>query len=142
MDALDEKILAVLIENARTTVKDIAKHVALTSPAVSHRIHRMEQAGVITGYTVRINPALTQGLVRAIISIYVLPHSRDAFQALVRGEPAVEECYQVTGEQSYMVKANCKDMAALGTLVNALQQLGQTNTQIILSTVRGHTRQS
>ena len=49
MDDLDHKILQLLAENARMPVKDIAQRVSLTSPAVSSRIHRLEQEGVIGG---------------------------------------------------------------------------------------------
>ena len=56
MDDLDHKILQLLAENARMPVKDIAQRVSLTSPAVSSRIHRLEQEGVIGGYTVVLRP--------------------------------------------------------------------------------------
>ena len=52
MDDLDRKILSLLAKNARMPVKEIAEQVALTSPAVSSRIHRLEQEGIIGGYTV------------------------------------------------------------------------------------------
>ena len=52
MDELDHKIIQLLAENARMPVKDIAQRVSLTSPAVSSRIHRLEQEGIIGGYTV------------------------------------------------------------------------------------------
>ena len=51
MDDLDHKIVQLLSENARMPVKDIAQKVSLTSPAVSSRIHRLEQEGIIGGYT-------------------------------------------------------------------------------------------
>ena len=57
MDDLDHKILQLLAENARMPVKDIAQRVSLTSPAVSSRIHRLEQEGVIGGYTVVLRRA-------------------------------------------------------------------------------------
>lgn len=137
MDTLDEKIVGVLVDNARATVKEIAKRVSLTSPAVSQRLHRLEETGVIAGYTVKLNPAVTRHTIRAIIAIYVAPKSFDAFHDLVSNEDSVEECYQVTGEQSHMVKACCKDVQSLNSLISRLQRLGQTNTQIILSTLRG-----
>ena len=55
MDDLDRKILALLAKNARMPVKEIAEKVALTSPAVSSRIHKLETAGNISGYTVLLN---------------------------------------------------------------------------------------
>ena len=61
LDKLDKKILTLLTQNARMPVKDIAKQVSLTSPAVSSRIRRMEQQGIIGGYTVRLElPAPTR----------------------------------------------------------------------------------
>ena len=55
MDDLDRKILALLAKNARMPVKEIAEKVALTSPAVSSRIHKLETDGIISGYTVMLN---------------------------------------------------------------------------------------
>lgn len=137
MDALDRKILRLLGENARMTIKEIAGRVALTSPAVSERIRRMETGGVIAGYTVRLDPRQTKGYVRALISMYVAPGDREEFRQLLLQEEAVEECFQVTGEGSHMVKVLCKDIPTLELLVSRLQKLGQTNTRIILSTIRG-----
>ena len=56
---------------------------------------------------------------------------------LLLGEETVEQCYQVTGQHSHMIKANCQDIPTLERLINRLQKMGQTNTQIVLSTVRG-----
>lgn len=137
MDNLDYQILTLLSENARATVKQIAAKVALTSPAVSQRIRRLEADGVIAGYTLRLNPALTQKSVNAIISIYIQPAKHQAFNTLLLQEPAVEECYHVTGSQSHMVKVCCRDIEALNDLIGRIQTLGQTNTQIILSTIHG-----
>lgn len=137
MDELDKKILALLNKNARATVKEIAGEVALTSPAVSERIRRMERSGVIEGYTVRFNPELTKNHINALISISVAPPERPAFIRLLKEQPAVQQCFQVTGGYSYMVKVRCRDVAALELLLSLLQKMGQTNTQIILSTIEG-----
>lgn len=137
MDALDRKILAVLNENARIPLKDLAARVALTSPAAGQRIRKMEQSGVIAGYTVVLNPEQTRGNIHALVSIYVPPPHRDQLARLVEQEEAIEECFQVTGAQSHIVKVSCRDIEALDGLINRMQKLGQTNTQIILSTIRG-----
>ncbi|MDL2323901.1 Lrp/AsnC family transcriptional regulator [Ruminococcaceae bacterium OttesenSCG-928-A16] len=138
MDELDKKILTLLNKNARATVKEIAGEVALTSPAVSERIRRMEKNGIIEGYTVRFNPQLTQGHINALISISVPPKDRPEFIRLLAEQPAVQQCFQVTGGYSYMVKVRCRDVAALEVLLSHLQKMGQTNTQIILSTIEGN----
>lgn len=137
MDELDKKILELLAANARMTVKEISAKVSLSSPAVSERIRRLEKSGIISGYTVVLNPERTRGYIRAIISIYVRPAERATMQTLLMQEEAVEECYQVTGTQSHMIRVRCKDINSLDMLISRLQKLGQTSTQIILSTQRG-----
>ena len=57
LDHIDEQIIKLLHENARIPLKTIASQVFLSSPAVSARIERLEQAGIITGYTAKVNPA-------------------------------------------------------------------------------------
>lgn len=137
MDEMDRKILALLHENARMTVKEIANRVALTSPAISERIRRMERSGIIEGYTVRLAPEMTGGQISALVSISVTPADREAFHATLMSQPAVEFCYQVTGTHSHMVKVSCADIPALEQLLSQLQKHGMTNTQIILSTQAG-----
>ncbi|MEG1477557.1 MAG: Lrp/AsnC family transcriptional regulator [Oscillospiraceae bacterium] len=134
MDAIDRDILALLRTNGRMPVKEIAKHVSLTSPAVSERIHRMERVGVIAGYTV-IEGRLPGGTkVDALINISVPTSERQYFFNLVESRNDVMHCFHVTGSYSYMVRVCCENMQKLEDLINNLQKLGQTSTQIILST--------
>lgn len=135
MDELDKRILTLLSANARMTIKEIAHRVSLTSPAVSERIRKMETSGIIEGYTVRINPEVTRGLVGAFISISVGPGQREEFFGVLRNRPEFEYCCQVTGTYSHMVRVNCADIEALEKVLARIQRFGQTNTQIILSTV-------
>ena len=79
MDELDQQILGLLAKNARMPVKEIAREVSLTSPAVSSRIHRLEQEGVIGGYTVRINLPDSRTRVNALISLSIPPSMRESF---------------------------------------------------------------
>ena len=134
MDELDHKIVQLLAENARMPVKDIAQHVSLTSPAVSSRIHRLEQEGVIAGYTVVLRRPDTPARVEALISVLVDATTRADFLSLVDEEPQVLQCYRVTGSYNFMVKVSCTDIDALEHLLTRMQKLGSTNTQIILNT--------
>ena len=131
MDDLDRKIIHLLAENARMPVKDIAQRVNLTSPAVSSRIHRLEQEGIIGGYTVVLRrPAR----VEALISVLVDSATREEFLAMIEQEPQVLQCFRVTGGYNFMIKVSCADIDALEHLLTRMQKLGSTNTQIILNT--------
>ena len=89
MDELDRSILRLLAQNARMPVKEIAQRVSLTSPAVSSRIHRLEQEGVIGGYTVVLRHPDEPAQVQALISVQVGSAAREDFLVLARKEPQV-----------------------------------------------------
>ena len=102
MDDLDQRIIRLLAKNARMPVKEIAKEVSLTSPAVSSRIHKLEQDGIIKGYTVKVNPPDSQTRVNALISISIPPAGRDEFMETLNAIPQVVQCFHVTGSYSYI----------------------------------------
>lgn len=115
------------------TVKDIAKKVSLTSPAVSERIRRMEKSGVIAGYTVVLGDTGPKSYIDALISISVAPADRQYFLTMAENQAGVTQCYHVTGSHSFIVKVRCGGIHELEHLINRFQKLGQTSTQIILS---------
>ena len=134
MDDLDRKILALLAKNARMPVKEIAEKVALTSPAVSSRIHKLETDGIIGGYTVRLHHPGENNRVQALISIQTAASERDHFLKMIQGEPQILQCYRVTGSYNFIVKVSCPGIDALEHLLTKMQKMGSTNTQIILNT--------
>lgn len=135
MDIIDKQILSLLSQNARMPVKEIARQVSLTSPAVSGRIRRLEQEGCISGYTVVFSPQKDAARIDALVSMSVPPAEHEAFLALTGSQRAVLQCFHVTGSYSYILKVSCRDMNELEALINRLQKHGQTSTQIILSTL-------
>lgn len=134
MDELDRKIILLMQKNARMPVKEIAQKISLTSPAVSSRIHRLEQEGVIGGYTVLLHRPDESNRVQALISVQTAPDAREDFLSVVQSEPDVLQCYRVTGVYNFTVKVSCAGIEELEHLLTKLQQLGTTNTQIILAT--------
>ena len=121
-------------KNARMPVKEIAQQISLTSPAVSSRIHRLEQEGVIGGYTVLLHRPDESNRVQALISVQTAPDAREEFLSVVQSDPDVLQCYRVTGVYNFTVKVSCASIEELEHLLTKLQQLGTTNTQIILAT--------
>lgn len=134
MDELDRSILRLLAQNARMPVKEIAQRVNLTSPAVSSRIHRLEQEGVIGGYTVVLRHPDEPAQVQALISVQVGSAAREDFLTLAQRESQVLQCYRVTGSYNFILKVRCPGIDELEHLLTRMQKLGTTNTQIILAT--------
>lgn len=134
MDELDRSILRLLAQNARMPVKEIAQRVNLTSPAVSSRIHRLEQEGVIGGYTVVLRHPDEPAQVQALISVQVSSAAREDFLVLAKKESQVLQCYRVTGSYNFILKVRCPGIDELEHLLTRMQKMGTTNTQIILAT--------
>lgn len=134
MDDLDRSIVQLLKENARMPVKEIARRVSLTSPAVSSRIRRLERDGVIGGYTAVLHRPNDPAQVQALVSVLAGAATRDELLALVEGEEQVLQCWRVTGSCNFVLKVSCPGIEALEHLLTRIQKLGSTNTQIILAT--------
>ena len=134
MDSIDKKILDLLQDNGRITVKEITQTISLTAPAVSERIKRMEKEGIIEGYTAIVDPKKIGRNVHALINVSIQPQDRENLLNLVEQEPLVAECYHVTGDYSYLVRVDAHEIADLEKLIIKFQKMGRTSTQIILST--------
>ena len=133
MDTIDVNILALLEENGRMPVKEISGRINLTSPAVSERIKRMEKHGVIKGYQANISHSHLGIMLRAIVNIVMKVDKYDGFYALAAKDPAIVECYHVTGSYTMAIIVAVREVGELERLLNKITKYGETNTQIILS---------
>ena len=104
MDDIDRKILKLLQENARMSLKTIAEKTFLSSPAVSARIEKLEKDGVIAGYHAMVDPMKLGYHILAFINLDVIPEDKPKFYAYAESVPNVLECSCVTGEYSMLMK--------------------------------------
>lgn len=133
MDKVDRKILQMLQENARIPVKEIAKEVFLSSPAVSARIDRLSQSGLIKGYHMTIDRTKLGYDVTAFISLEMAPSQKAQFYPFIKNCPNVLECSCITGQYSQLIKVAFRSTAELESFLGSLQQFGRTSTQIVFS---------
>ena len=138
LDAIDEKILELLQDNARTSIKDIASQVFLSSPAVTARIERLERNGVIRGYHAQINSDALGYRIKAFISLDLDPIQKDDFYPFIQRMPNVIECNCITGEYSMLIEVGFYNTDELDHFINKLQHFGKTKTQIVFSTAVEH----
>ena len=134
MDEIDYQIIRQLQQNGRIPIKKLAEIISLTPPAVSERIKRLEDKGVILGYRAVINPKKLGLDIKAIINITLKPGRRNDFVNFAYNDSHIVECYHVTGGYSMTIKVVLEEMSDLETLVGKIQQYGNTQTLIILST--------
>lgn len=134
MDDIDRKILKILQENARTSLKTIAEKTFLSSPAVSARIEKLEKDGIICGYHAMIDPMKLGYHIIAFINLDVVPEDKPRFYEFASEVPNVLECNCVTGEYSMLMKVAFQSTVELDIFIGQLQKFGKTSTQIVFST--------
>ncbi|WP_425147137.1 Lrp/AsnC family transcriptional regulator [Deinococcus sp.] len=135
LDALDHQILRELQEDARLSMRELGRRVELSAPAVTERVRRLEETGVILGYGARV---ASRPLGRAITAFVGVQDSGQRDPELVRwaqGHDGVLECHSVTGDNSCILKVAVPDVRALELLLADLIGMGFTcDTSIVLST--------
>lgn len=134
MDKVDEKIIQMLQQNARIPIKEIAKEVFLSSPAVSARIDRLTADGLIKGYRMTIDRTKLGYDITAFISLEMDPSQKPKFYPFIKNCPNVLECSYITGQFSQLIKVAFRSTSQLESFLGTLQQFGRTSTQIVFST--------
>ena len=134
LDNIDKKIIEMLQKNARVSIKDIAKEVFLSSPAVSARIEYLEKSGIISGYHAQVNPMFLGYHIKAFINLEVEPSQKKEFYPFIQAIPNVIECNCVTGRYSQLIKVAFETTEALDGFIGELNNYGHTETQIAFST--------
>jgi DNA-binding Lrp family transcriptional regulator len=139
MDEIDRKIVALLRENARRSFKDIGGYVHLTAPAVKRRVDRLEEEGVLLGYTAIVDPQAFGWHSEAFVDLYCEGHMPGAaVKRAVEKEPGVVSAHTVAGEASAMlhVRANdTKDLEDTLERIRSTDGITRTVTEVVLSTL-------
>lgn len=138
MDKTDIKILNLLQNNSRATLKEIALQVNMTSPAISERIRRMEDSGVIEGYHADINPLKLGKTITAFVSVDVNPKLKDGFVEFCDKNKLIKEHYHIIGPYNAMLKVVASDSDELTMLLSNIQVFGVSQTSIILGSIFKH----
>ncbi len=139
MDDTDRKIVALLRENARRSFKDIGGKVGLSAPAVKRRVDRLEEDGVIRGYTAVIDPHAFGWHAEAFVDLYCEGGmSGDAIKRVVEPEPRVASAHTVAGEASAMLHVMAEDTKDLELALERIRNtegISRTVTEVVLSTL-------
>ncbi|MFG6687125.1 Lrp/AsnC family transcriptional regulator [Mariniflexile sp. HNIBRBA6329] len=135
LDNLNWKILKCLQENARQSNAEIGRQVGISSPAVSERIKRLEDAGIILGYKTVVSPLDMGYQLKAIITLHAFIGKLKPFLEKVKTYDEVLNCYRITGNENIVMEVLLKNQKHLETFIDQLIVYGETKTQIVLSHV-------
>ncbi len=133
LDALNVRILGELSRESRLSMTELARRVGLSSPSVTDRVRKLEEAGVIRGYRLDVDPAAMGLPVSAYIRIRPNPGQLPKIAELARQIPNVVECHRVTGEDCFILKVHIPAIDQLDRLLDIFLAHGSTTTTIIQS---------
>jgi len=132
MDATDRRIVAELQAAPRLRVAELARRVGLSGPAVSDRLRRLEESGILA-YRAEVSPRALGYAICAIVRISPTGGGLRLIPGIAREVPNVTECYRITGEDCYFLKLYLRSIDDLEPILDLFTPHGRTTTSIIHS---------
>ncbi|NEC10808.1 Lrp/AsnC family transcriptional regulator [Streptomyces sp. SID8014] len=132
-DATDWRILEALQRDGRASFAELARAVSMSASAVTERVRRLEEAGIVRGYTAVVDP---ERLGYAILAFVRLRHPHGnykPFHDLVAATPQILEAHHVTGDDCFLIKVAARSMRHLEEVTGRIAALGAVTTSIVYS---------
>lgn len=134
LDAVNLRLLAELRDDPRLPMTALGRRVGMSSPAVTERVRRLEEAGVIQGYRLDLDPAVLGFPLTAFIRVRPNPGQLPRVAELAQAIPEVVECHRITGDDCFIIKIHLPAMGHLDRILDRFLLLGTTTTSIVQST--------
>ena len=139
MDATDQQLISLLRKDARTPVATLATKLGVSRGTVTNRVTKLEDAGVIVGYTVRLRPDAQPSEISAWMSIAVEGNETRAVIASLLGEPGVATLHDTNGRWDLLAELRAANLSALSQVlerIRLIRGISNTETSIHLETYR------
>jgi DNA-binding Lrp family transcriptional regulator len=139
MDATDHQLIALLRADARASVATLAHKLDVSRGTVTNRITKLEDAGVIVGYTVRLRPDAQPHDIKAWMSVAVQGNETRAVIASLLGEPGVAALHDTNGRWDLLAELRVQNLAELSKVlerIRLIKGISSTESSIHLETYR------
>jgi Lrp/AsnC family leucine-responsive transcriptional regulator len=132
MDHIDYKIMSILHDNARITISEMSRIIAMSQPAVTERLRKLEEQGIITGYRAE----LSLSKLGKYTTAFVLFKSNNCkeFEAFSGAAPEIVDFYRTSGEYNYLLKVVTETSETLENFLETCNTFGFSSTLVVLST--------
>ena len=134
LDAIDHTIISELSTDGRLSFAELGRRTNLSSPAVTERVKRLEQAGVITGYRAEVDPRALGYQLTAIVRVKPAVRQLAKIAELAAEIPQIEECLRITGEDCFYIKLHLGAIEELPEVLDRFLLYGETTTSIVNAT--------
>lgn len=138
IDHKDQSILAELTNDSRLSMRELAKKVEMSAPAVTERVRQMESFGIIKGYGAEIDYKKIGFPIECILEATVKNGEYDRFKRFIAEQSNVDFCYRVAGRACFMLKIRCESLQKVEEFINQTIPYAATVTHVILSEVERH----
>ena len=142
LDDVNLRLLGELQADARLSLAELGRRVGLSAPAVTERLQRLRDTGVITGYRTDVDPRALGLALSVVLRVRPAPRQLAKVVGVARDSAEVVECHRITGEDCFFMKLHVRDVQHLEEVIDRFLPFGQTTTSIIQSspvTARGVT---
>ncbi|MDM9647122.1 Lrp/AsnC family transcriptional regulator [Rhizobium sp. S163] len=131
LDDIDRRILEALAADARMSLKELAQAAGLSSPSAGERLRRLEERGVISAFTVDIDPTALGYPLQAIVRVRPLPGQLQVVERIIQETPEFVECDKVTGDDCFVARLVVRSMAQLDTILDKVAEKAETSTSMV-----------
>lgn len=133
LDQRNVELLRLLQADPRMNLSALARRVGMSAPAVRERIARLEEAGVIRGYRLEIDPRALGFPITAMVRIRPMPGKLPKIVELAQAMPQISECHRITGEDCFIIKLHLRSLDELDAILDRFLAFGQTTTSLMQS---------
>jgi len=134
MDEADQRIIGILVDNARVSLKELSQRIGLSSPSTAERLRRIEERGILKSFTIDLDPKALGYSLQVIVRINPLPGALHLVEQAIRDTPEFVECDKVTGEDCFIGRLWVRSVEHLDHVLDRISERAQTNTAIIKAT--------
>jgi Lrp/AsnC family transcriptional regulator, leucine-responsive regulatory protein len=132
-DRRNVQLLRLLSDDPRLSTSELARRVGMSAPAARERVLRLQDAGIIAGYRLDLNPVALGYPVCAYVRVRPIPGQLPKVAELARKLPQVVECHRVTGEDCFIMKVHLLGLDQIDKVLDQFLIYGQTTTSIVQS---------
>jgi Lrp/AsnC family leucine-responsive transcriptional regulator len=132
LDEIDIKILEALQKNARIPLSELGRHIGLSQPAISERVKRLEERGIVAGYGIQVDPAALGLGMTAIVRLKTTHDQIGPCLKQFAEMPHVIEVHRLTGEDCFLLKVLVPTPGDLEVVVDSIARHGSVTTSLVL----------
>jgi Lrp/AsnC family transcriptional regulator, leucine-responsive regulatory protein len=132
-DARNLELIRLLQDDPRIGISELARRIGMSAPSTKERLTRLEEAGVIRGYRLELDPAALGLPITAYVRIRPMPGQLAKIAELAASIPQVAECHRITGEDCFLVKVYLASIESMDSVLDRFLVFGQTTTALVQS---------